>query len=182
MSRASPSLLGVFVAQLDDAYQIAVWWGIDSRARERGIGVVCSVVHRVFCPIESEAAANIAYRIGDPRTMDGLIVVSFAIATFLGPEETTGLFASRKGILQVSVGLPVPGVPTVTASSAEGVSTVVRHLVREHGLRRFALICGRVGHPEAEERECSFRATLRIERLEPGPRVSCRVDCSQGGP
>jgi DNA-binding LacI/PurR family transcriptional regulator len=182
MSRASPKLLGVFVAQLDDAYQIAVWRGIDSLARERGIGVVCFVGYRVSFLIGSEAAANIAYRIGDPRAVGGLIVVSSAIATFLGPEETTGLFATRKGIPQVCVGLPVRGVPTVAASGAEGVSTVAHHLVREHGLRHFALICGPVGHPEAGERKRAFRATQRIKRLEPGTRVSCRVDCSQGEP
>ena len=182
MSRASPKLLGVFVVQLDDAYQIAVWRGIDLRARERGIGVVCFVWHGVSCLIGSEAAANIAYRIGDPLAVGRLIVVSSAIATFLGPEEMTGRFATRKGIPQVCVGLPVLGMPTVAASGAEGVSTVVRHLVREHGLRHFALICGPAGHAETVERERAFRATLRIERLEPSTRVSCRVDCSQGQP
>ena len=69
MSAASPKLLSVFLAQLDDAYQIAVWRGIDSRARERGIGVVCFVGHRINSPVPSEAAANIAYRIADTRTI-----------------------------------------------------------------------------------------------------------------
>jgi DNA-binding LacI/PurR family transcriptional regulator/signal transduction histidine kinase len=158
-------LTGVFLAQLDDAYQTAVWRGIDSRVRELGMGAVCFVGHRIHSPVASEATANIAYRIADSRTIDGLIVVSSAIATFLSPEETVGLFSARPGIPHVSVGLRVPGVPSVTASGSEGVMTVVRHLVRDHGLRRFALIRGPAGHPEAAEREWAFRATLAEEGL-----------------
>ena len=50
-SRAAPPVIGVFAAQLDDAYQIAVWRGVETRARERGVGVVCFLGHRIGSPI-----------------------------------------------------------------------------------------------------------------------------------
>lgn len=158
---SSHRVIGVFTAQLDDAYQIAVWRGIESRARQRGVGVVCFVGHRVDSPIASEAAANVAYRIADPRNVDGLVVVSSAISTFLDQEGLGRLFASQPDLPQVSIGLGVSGVPSVTADGSNGVSVIVRHLAQEHGLTRFALIGGPSGHPEAEERERAFRATLR---------------------
>ena len=144
MSSAAHShrVIGVFTAQLDDAYQIAVWRGIESRARQRGVGVVGFVGHRVDSPIASEAAANVAYRIADPRNVDGLVVVSSAISTFLDQQGLGRLFASHRGLPQVSVGLGVEGVPSVTADGSNGVSVVVRHLARDHGLSRFALIGG----------------------------------------
>jgi DNA-binding LacI/PurR family transcriptional regulator/signal transduction histidine kinase len=158
---SSRKVIGVFTAQLDDAYQIAVWRGIESRARERGVGMVCFVGHRVDSPIVSEATANVAYRIADRRNVDGLVVVSSAISTFLDQDGVGRIFASRRGLPQVSVGLHVRGVPSVTADGANGVSTIVRHLARDHGLSRFALIGGPSGHPEAEERERAFRGTLQ---------------------
>jgi DNA-binding LacI/PurR family transcriptional regulator/signal transduction histidine kinase len=161
VSAEAPShrVIGVFTAQLDDAYQIAVWRGIESRARQRGVGVVCFVGHRVDSPIASEAAANVAYRIADGRNVDGLVVVSSAISTFL--DQVGRMFASQPDLPRVSIGLGISGVPSITADGSNGVSILVRHLAQDHGVSRFALIGGPAGHPEAEERECAFRATLR---------------------
>ena len=61
----------------------------------------------------------------------------------------------------MSIGLGISGVPSVTADGSNGVSVLVRHLAQDHRLSRFALIGGPSGHPEAEEREQAFRATLR---------------------
>ncbi len=160
MGNLSSPMVGVFVAQLDDAYQIAVWRGIESRARELGAGIVCFVGHRIDSPIPSEAACNVAYRLADRRTIDALVVISSAIATSFDEEVIARLFASRGGLPQVSVGLKVPEVPSVTVDGCEGVRAVVSHLVKSHGRSRFALIRGPAGHPEAEEREQAVRATL----------------------
>lgn len=157
--------IGVFTAQLDDAYQAAVWRGIERRARELGAGVVCFLGHRIGSPVPAEAAANIAYRIAARGNVDGLIVVSTAIATFLDAGGTERLFTGSGGMPQVSVGLKVPGIPAVTSEGTQGVAAVVRHLAREHGIRRFALIGGPAGHPEAEERSRAFRETLREEGI-----------------
>src|SRR5271157_5524282 len=122
MSRATLShkVIGVFTAQLDDAYQIAVWRGIESRARQRGVGVVCFVGQRVDSPIASEAAANVAYRIADGRNVDGLVVVSSAISTFL--DQVGRMFVSQPDLPRVSIGLGISGVPSVTADGSNGVS------------------------------------------------------------
>ncbi len=156
----APRLIGVFTAQLDDAYQTAVWRGIEARAGARGVGVICFIGHRIASPIASEAAANIAYSLADRRNVDGLIVLSSAIATFLDKEGMSALFSAHRGIPQVSLGLPVHGVPSVTSDGSEGMAVIVRHLVNDHGLRRFAVIGGPAGHPEADDRERSFRRTL----------------------
>jgi DNA-binding LacI/PurR family transcriptional regulator/signal transduction histidine kinase len=155
-----PRLIGVHTAQLDDAYQNAVWRGIESRARLRGVGVVCFVGHRIDSPVRTEAAANVAYRIADSRNIDALIVVSSAIATFMDLEAVQRMFRARRGLPQVSLGLKVAGIPSVTVDGAEGMAAVVGHLVREHGRRRFAVIGGPASHPEAEDRLRAFRGAL----------------------
>jgi DNA-binding LacI/PurR family transcriptional regulator/signal transduction histidine kinase len=153
-------VIGIFTAQLDDAYQIAVWRGIEARAAHRGVGVVCFVGHRIDSPLASEAAANVAYRIARRRTIDGLVVVTSAIATFLDKAGIQALFAQRRDMPQVSIGLEVDGIPSIRADGSEGMARIVRHLVQDHGRRRFALIRGPAGHPEAEDRERAFRGTL----------------------
>jgi DNA-binding LacI/PurR family transcriptional regulator/signal transduction histidine kinase len=173
-------MIGIFTAQLDDAYQIGVWRGVESRARERGVGLVCFVGHRIDSPVNSEAAANVAYRIANSRNVDGLIVISSAIATFLDMKGIEQLFASRRDIPQVSVGLKVPGITSVTVDGSESVEALVGHLVRDHGLRRFALIGGPPGHPEAKDRERAFRQTLQEENVPFDDRLAVPGDFVRG--
>jgi hypothetical protein len=54
-------VIGVFMAQLSDAYQSAVWEGIERRVQELGLGVVCFIGSRLESPVGSEKKANIAY-------------------------------------------------------------------------------------------------------------------------
>ncbi len=156
----SRRLIGVFTAQLDDAYQTAVWRGISDRAKQLGIGVVCFAGRRLYAPTAFEAAENFAFRLAGSRTMDGLIVVTTAIATFLDAEGIRSLFASRGDLPQVSVASAVPGISSVTVDGSQGVCDVVSHLIQEHGRRRFALIGGPQGHPEADDRDEAFRKVL----------------------
>jgi DNA-binding LacI/PurR family transcriptional regulator/signal transduction histidine kinase len=156
----SRRVIGIFAAQLDDAYQTSVWQGIESRVRERGVGAVCFLGHRIGSPIESEAAANAAFGIAHRKGIDGLIVVSSVIATFLDVRGLQKLFASRRDMPQVSVGLRVPGISSVTVNGSGGVAALVQHLAHRHGRRRFAVIGGPTGHAEAEERMVAFRAAL----------------------
>ncbi|HUJ73892.1 MAG TPA: substrate-binding domain-containing protein, partial [bacterium] len=65
-------------------------------------------------------------------------------------------------------------MPSVTAEGANGVSVVIRHLARDHGLSRFALIGGPAGHAEAEQRERAFRETLRQEGIAFDERLATR--------
>jgi DNA-binding LacI/PurR family transcriptional regulator/signal transduction histidine kinase len=155
-----PGMIGVHTAQLDDAYQNAIWRGIEARARQRGIGVVCFVGHRIDSPVRTEAAANVAYRIADRRNIDALIVVSSAIATFMDLGAVQRMFSSRRGLPQVSLGLKVQGIPSVTVDGAAGMAAIVGHLVRVHGRRRFAVIGGPASHPEAVDRWRAFRGAL----------------------
>jgi DNA-binding LacI/PurR family transcriptional regulator/signal transduction histidine kinase len=180
-SRQRPSaktrqpVIGVLMAQLVDAYQSAVWRGIEHRAAERGFGVVCFVGSRIDSPVGSERTANVAYGLADPRAIDGLLTVSSAVATFLDARGIERQFASTSRLPQVSVGLRVPGVPSITVDGSGSVAEVIRHIAGHHRRRRFALIGGPPGHAEAEDRVRAFRATLREMQVSVDERL-----CVQG--
>ncbi len=154
-------VIGVFMAQLADAYQSAVWQGIERRVRDRGLGVVCFIGSRVDSPVGSEKKANIAYGLANPRAIDGLVTVSSAIATFLETRGIEQLFASRGKLPQVSVGLRVRGTSSITVDGSGSVAEVIRHMAGRHRRRRFALIGGPTGHAEAQDRVRAFRETLK---------------------
>jgi DNA-binding LacI/PurR family transcriptional regulator/signal transduction histidine kinase len=154
-------VIGVFMAQLSDAYQSAVLEGIEHRARELGLGVVCFIGSRVDSPVGSEKKANIAYGLADPRSIDGLVTVSSAIATFLETRGIEQLFSSRGNLPQVSIGVRVRGISSITVDGSGSVAEVIRHIAGHHRRRRFALIGGPTGHAEAQDRVLAFRETLK---------------------
>jgi DNA-binding LacI/PurR family transcriptional regulator/signal transduction histidine kinase len=157
--------IGVFTAQLNDAYQRAVWTGIEKRALEAGAGLVCFVGRRIDAPVVSEATANIVYKLADGSNLNGLIVISNTIATYLEKKDIGNLFSCRAGLPQVSLGFTVPGIPSISVDGSEAIASVVRHLIRDHRCSRFALLGGPPRHAEAEEREHAFRKVLREESI-----------------
>jgi DNA-binding LacI/PurR family transcriptional regulator/signal transduction histidine kinase len=161
----SRRMIGVMTAQLDDAYQYAVWRGISRRAKQLGTGLVCFAGRRLDAPTSGENAANVAFRLAGSRTVDGLIIITTTIATFLDAQEIERIFASRENLPQVSVGFAVRGVASVTVDGTQGVCDVVSHLIQEHGRKSFALIGGPAGHPEAEDRALAFRRVLEESGL-----------------
>jgi len=112
----------------------------------------------------------------DYKNLDGLIIISTTIATFIDKEEISRLFSSRKGLPQVSVGFKVPGIPSITVNGLESIGYLVRHLIHVHGRRKFALIGGPPGHAKAEEREKEFRKALKSELLYFDERLAVKGD------
>ncbi len=164
--RRRPLTLGVFTAELDDSYQVAVWRGMEERARELGAGMVTFLGSRVHSPVAWEEAANVAYRIADPTNVDGIIIVASTIATFLSRGGLEQLFERGDGLPLVSVGAKMPGIPSLSVDGTAAIREVVRHLVQDHGRRRFAIIDGPVGHPEGELRSDTIRRALATEGVE----------------
>jgi len=161
----SPTI-GVFTAELDDAYQVAVWRGMEERARELAVGIVSFLGSRVSSKFPWEAAANVAYRIADKKNVDGLVIVTSAIATFLDVDGLGRLFERADRLPEVSVGVKIPGIVSVSVDGSAAITEVVRHLVRDHGRTRFALIDGPAGHPEGEQRARAVRQALVAEGID----------------
>lgn len=145
------------MAQLEDAYQTGVWRGIVERAEALGLGVTCVVGPGDGTSIPGPGGAT-AFRVGAGPAFDGLIVLSNTIGTLPDPEIVST-------VPRVSLGWKLPGVPSVTVDGTPGLWDLVRHLARQHGRRRFALITGPEDHPESRERETAIRRALASEGL-----------------
>jgi DNA-binding LacI/PurR family transcriptional regulator/signal transduction histidine kinase len=166
-------IIGVFLAQLDDAYQRGIWQGLTQRAAETGHGVLGFIGQRLDAPMVTEAAGNFAYRLAGSQNIDAAVVLASTFATFGGIEPVRTLLATVT-VPQISAGIGIPGVPGVSVTGAAAMADLVRHLIGPHGRRRLALLAGPPGHAEAEEREAVFRAELAAAGLTFDPRLKVR--------
>ena len=152
--------IGVFTAELNDAYQAAVWQGISGEAEREGAGLICFLGSRLNSPIVPERTANHIFELANERNLDGLIVISSAISTYLETDTLKQFLETKRPLPLVSIGLGVPGVPSVTVDGRDGLVSIIHHLIGKHRRRRFALVAGPEGHREAEDRKQAFIETL----------------------
>jgi DNA-binding LacI/PurR family transcriptional regulator/signal transduction histidine kinase len=170
-ARHEQKMIGIFTAELSHSYESTVLRGIESRAAELGYGTVTFVGSRIGSPIVSESTANVAYRLADSRNIDGLIIISATIMTYLGAQKLAAVFDARKNIPKVSVGVEVAGASSITVDGSPVIEHLVRHLVHDHGRRRFALINGPREHAEVLARRDAFLSALADEEISLDPRL-----------
>jgi DNA-binding LacI/PurR family transcriptional regulator/signal transduction histidine kinase len=156
--------IGVFIGRVDDSYQRDIWRSIVRRASERGVEVIGFFGHGLGAPVASQAAMNVVYRMASPRNLDGLVVLSNTVGNFEEPSSVSSLVAERS-LPTISIQYELEGLPCVSARGGSAMAELVRHLVRKHGRRSFALVTGPRNHIDSQEREAAFRKTLEEEGL-----------------
>jgi DNA-binding LacI/PurR family transcriptional regulator/signal transduction histidine kinase len=161
MAVTRPKRIAVLTAELDEAYQAALWRGIRSEATRHDVRLICFLGSRINSPIVHEAAANSVFELAHPKNVDGVIVVASAISTYVEEDYLKAVLSRYDAMPRVSVGVPVKGVSSVTVDSHRAVVEVTRHLIVDHERRHVGIIAGPRWHVESEQRRRAIEDTLR---------------------
>jgi DNA-binding LacI/PurR family transcriptional regulator/signal transduction histidine kinase/ActR/RegA family two-component response regulator len=143
---------GGYEAQLRDA--------IHAKCREAGHHLLLVYGGPVEAPQPLDATDNAIYELLRPDSADGLIVVSTLLSTYGGPRAVARLVERFGRATMCSVGIELPGVPSLVLDNRPGMEAVVEHLVTDHGCRKLAFLAGTPKNPEAEVRLAAYRAVL----------------------
>src|SRR4051794_3414377 len=143
---------GGYEAQLRDA--------LHAKCREAGHHLLLVYGGPVEAPQPLDAADNAIYDLLRPGSVDGLIVVSSLLSTYCGPSGVARLIERFARATICSVGIELPGVPSLVLDNRPGMEAVVEHLVRDHGRRKLAFLAGTPENPEAKIRFDAYQAVL----------------------
>ena len=146
------SFSGGYEAQLRDA--------IHAKCREAGHHLLMVYGGPVEAPQPLDAADNAIYDLLRPDSVDGIIVVSSLLSTYCGPSGVARLVERFAHATMCSIGIALPGVPSLVLDNRPGMEAVVEHLVRDHGRRRIAFLEGTPENPEARVRLDAYRTVL----------------------
>lgn len=92
--------------------------------------------------------------------IDGAILLAGTMVNQLGAEALSQLLQRVKDIPCCSIGVELPGVPSIVIDNQSGIHQAVAHLVDRHGCRRIGFIRGPQQNKEAESRFEAYRAAL----------------------
>lgn len=172
----SNSTYALLVESLDDEYEVSVVRGAALGARELDATLLCVAGGVVGAPEPERAARNFAFDLVGPDNVKGVLALTSAIATALGPAGMAHWLERYRGLPVFALGVPVEGLSSVTVDNESGMREALEHLLIVHGRRRIAFIEGPSGSPEADARYRAFVDALAARGIEPDPRFRVSGD------
>jgi DNA-binding LacI/PurR family transcriptional regulator len=144
----------------EGCYEANLREALDAKCRQDGYNLLLLYGGPLDAPGPMSAADNTVFRVLRPGSFDGIIVVSSMLAAFCGPDPVTRLLDSYRPASLCSVGLALPGVPSLVLDNRGGMEAAVEHLVREHGVCRPVFLAGTPQNPEAQVRFEAYKDVL----------------------
>ncbi|MDR2745861.1 MAG: substrate-binding domain-containing protein [Treponema sp.] len=145
--------IAMFLNNLDGEYQLSVYRGVREEARELGVGLLCIQCGELNGNNSSSAGA---FPPPELIAADGVLLLSAVfddIDEIPVPRETTP-------VPVVSIGVQLPGCPSVVVKNRESMEILMEHLIMVHGYRDFIYVGGPARHQDNLTREDVFHKAI----------------------
>jgi DNA-binding LacI/PurR family transcriptional regulator/serine phosphatase RsbU (regulator of sigma subunit) len=152
--------IALLLNDLSTAYQARFLAAIEKAMVERDLNLISVLGRELRHPAEHERAQNVLFDWLSPESIDGVIMLSGAMANYCGTEGLVELVSRLKPLPACSIGLALPGIPSIVIDNRDGMRVAVDHLLKGHGRRRLAYVSGPRENAEAAERLLGYRDAL----------------------
>jgi sigma-B regulation protein RsbU (phosphoserine phosphatase) len=149
-----------YIDHVSGGYEAQLRAGVDSNCRARDFELLIVVGRPFDHPDPVSRIHNGIYELLDEYSADGVIFLSAGLSAYGGPERLLA-FRERFGAVPVcSVGVEVPGIPSIVVDNRPGMAALIEHLISVHGKRRIAFIGGAPRNADAEARFAVYQEVL----------------------
>ncbi|HJS17893.1 MAG TPA: substrate-binding domain-containing protein [Anaerolineales bacterium] len=157
--------IGVFVSQVGRAWGSEFVAGVTDAAEANDVNLV-HFIGGLLSSIESpdNKPSFGLYDLAKPEQFDGLILTA-DVAYGIDPKELNLFHELYVNLPIVTQSLELPGAPMFIPDNLEGMRSVLRHLIEEHGYKRIAFVRGISGQLDAEQRLQGYREELKAHDL-----------------
>ncbi len=119
---------------------------------------------------DDEYLRNAIFRYATSSNLDGAVVWGSTLAgAVTWSDVATWTKALSERIPVVSLGIDVPGVPSITYDAYSGVYRMIEHFITVHGYSRIVFLRGPENHDSASSRFAAYRDCLRDHGIEYDP-------------
>ncbi|MBN1991980.1 MAG: SpoIIE family protein phosphatase [Anaerolineae bacterium] len=157
--------IGLFVKSLGE-FHATIQAGVTEVTGECGANFIMYVGEAVRNPGQNfEAQGNIIYNLVSPERIDGLIMVSSSIGSYVPTAEFTAFCRRYAPLPVVNVLEKLEGIPSVIIDDTKGLQDLITHLIVDHGYRRIAFLQGPQHNLEAKQRYQIYAEVLTKHNL-----------------
>ena len=157
--------IALFIDWLSLQYQQDIWSGVSQAAQAHDINLMTIVGGIIKGPRLTEALRNVVYDLAKPDNVDGVLVSSSSLFTYLSIEERQAFLQKFQQLPLVLIGEQLPGFSSVNVDNANGLRDIIIHLIEKHQCKRLAFIGGPRQNWEANLRLDVFKSVLHKYQL-----------------
>jgi signal transduction histidine kinase/DNA-binding LacI/PurR family transcriptional regulator/AraC-like DNA-binding protein len=156
-----PFTIGMLTARLNGPTELNLWHGVAERAAQRNVNLICFSGGIPGAQQQFEAQKNVLYNIAGSLNVDGLLIWANILSHTLDVPGLEAFCQHYAPLPIISMGMVLPGFPSIRIDMREGEHKLLSHLIEQHGRRKIAFIRGLEVSQDAEERYQAYLETLR---------------------
>jgi len=149
--------IAVYVNNLDESYQILFYNAVRSRAKELDMDILC-IQQETLAQNEDTKDAFPSHKF---ISADGIIILSTTILKRPAASLINQLKVLFSTLPIVSVGVEIPGIPSVVIKTKSSMEQLMDHLITFHHYHKFLYISGPEHHPDNIIRKKVFLESLK---------------------
>ena len=165
MTTSSRKTIGVFASQVGRGWGAQFLAGITDAAQELNVNLVHFIGGKLASIPDSESKTSFGlYDLAKPGQFDGLLMTA-DIAYGVSEADLKAFRAQHINTPIVTQSVPLEGATMFIPSNADGMSTLVRHLIEDHGYKHIAFIRGLDGQIDSEQRFQAYKDELKAHKV-----------------
>ena len=163
--------IGLLVDRIEDSYQNDLFLELARSARDREANLLVLAGEPLSADWKRPTPANRIYEFAIGDALDALVVSAGTMEKHIGSLELARFLGRFRPLPICSVGVALPGVPSIVVDNGAGMREAVMHLIQDHGKRRIAFIAGPEANEESSHRHRGYLKALLDCHLAPDHRL-----------
>jgi diguanylate cyclase (GGDEF)-like protein len=160
--------LALLAHAFEDEFQGRLLRIAEREAREKGLDFLAVGGGALRFP-EANPRDN-AFEMACGGRVDALLIATFLIGYRASPQEVRDFVARFGPRPRVSLGVEIPGIPSLLVDNERGMYDAMEHLIKVHGYTRIGFVGGPAGSEDAIVRRRTYLRALEAHGLEADPR------------
>ncbi|HHV29995.1 substrate-binding domain-containing protein [Acetivibrio mesophilus] len=158
--------IGFLINDIDVSYSNLVYLMTKKAAEKYDCNLIIYEGRSFNNSSRADSQHQISYGFVDSSRLDGILMTSAPIASYISDEEFIGFCKRYEGIPLVSLGIVVPHTTSIIIDNKQGMKSLIAHLIKDHGFRKVIYISGPPTNMDSIERMEAYYEVLAENNID----------------